>query len=337
MATKRIIIFLGIILVLVIGLSAVLPKLKLSLLSSKLSPTPTSLPKEEPTGTFVDKLLGDFLYFNQGGLFYDSLPSRRSTQLAGLAEGVVAIFPPVIPAWSSDGELLAVVADEKTIVVVKYDSGELVKRLLIDPKLDLKGSIELSFSPDNLHLLVAQKKDDQTFLRFFEVNSGKLVVENSNCSGLGTWMPKQYAYITTCKVADKKMIVAIDPSLETKAATPIVSGEMYQLINTFDSQTLLVSKKGQPGKLTLTGKFTPLDKKSFAPLGTLNAFADLPRALADKIETLKKTEKIDDLVISPSNSFALFHTAKGLWLIDLPIKSDPYFLFQGELPSLRPL
>lgn len=331
MAGKRIILFLGLILLVVAVLSVLLPRLKTSQREG-ISLSEASQVKEDPTGTFVDTLLGDFVYFKDNAFYLVSLPSRRSTQLAGVTENIVSAFPKVRPAWSYDGEKFAVVSDENSAVVVKFSSGELVKKIVLDPPLNFTKKIEIGFSPDGLYLFLRQDLDNsRKSLRFFALSSGELVSEQSDCTGPGAWVIKRNIYVTTCQ----KTIIAIDPA-QSRAVIPISPDASLTFINVFDSQSLLVKRSGKPGKLSLEGKFTSLDTKVLGGTG-LDAFADLPRALADKITELKKTEPIDDLIVSPNNTFALFHTQKGLWIIDLPLKSDPFFLFPGELPSVRPL
>lgn len=336
MLQKRIIILLSIVLLVVVGFSIIKPKIRLPFIGSS-APTAVPLPKEEPTGTFVDGLLGDFVFFRDSGFFHVPLPSRRATQLAGVAEDVVANFPHIRPAWSHDGKLFALAANNNTVVVVNFNTGELVSRLVMDPALDLSKEVLLSFSPDDLYLLVKQNLDEaKSELKFYELSSSRLLNSLSNCSPVGFWMNRQFIYVTTCEIESQMNIVSIDPYLQKEGVTKIASAQSYTLINEFDSESMLVKKGKDVGKLSLVGKYTPLNTKSL-PLGEIESFANLSKSLATKIMELKKTEEIDDLVIAPNNSFAIYHTKRGLWVIDLPIKSEPYFLFEGELPSIRPL
>lgn len=336
MLQKRIIILLSVVLLVVIGFSVLKPKINLPFIG-KNNPTIAPLPKEEPTGTFVDGLLGDFVFFRDSGFYHVALPSRRATQLAGVAEDVVANFPHIRPAWSHDGKLFALAAGNNTVAVVDFNTGELKSRLVIDPGLDLSKEVILSFSPDDLYLLVKQNLNEkQSELKFFELSTSKLLNSLSDCSPVGFWMNRQFVYVTTCKVEDQIGIVTIDPYLQKDGVTKIASVQSYTLINEFDSETVLVKKGEGAGKLSLAGKYSALNSKSL-PLGEIESFANLTKSLATKIMELKKTEMIDDLVIAPNNSFAIYHTKAGLWVIDLPIKSEPYFLFAGELPSIRPL
>lgn len=292
--------------------------------------------KETTTGTFVDGEVGDLVYFRDGSFYLISLPSRVSTQLAGIGEDLVANFPHVRPAWSRGGQWFALVADDRTIVVVEFASGKLIRRIdLNSAPLDLSKEILLSFSPDDFYLLVKENRDStHSNLRFYETETGNLISEQS-CRPTGFWMNRQSLYISTCAVGIEELIVAIDPS-PPALLTKVTAEKTYTLINEFDSNHLLVTKTGVPGKLTLTGKYTILDPKTFAELGSIEAFTDLPKALAKQIEQRKDTEVIDDLVVAPSGSFAIYHTQKGLWLIDLPLSSEPFFLTLGELPSPRP-
>lgn len=330
MTPKRTIYLLIFVLVLVIAAAIVLPKIKIAPTTTNKtsSTTQTTEPK---TGTFVDGLLGDFVYFKNGGLYQVSLPSRRSVPLAGVGDSVVTAFPKVRSVWSIDGVSFAFVVDPKTITIVKFATGQLVSNINLGENLDLSQNINLSFSPDGVFLLVRDAKS----LRFFETQTGKSALEVSSCSGPGVWMKQQFKYVTTCVVAQSNAIVGIDPGLKQDEVKIIASGDIYKFINGFDSKSLLVKKNDLSGTLTLDGKFAALSSKKISNTD-LEGFSNLNTLLASSIERLKKTDKIDDLEVAPSGLFAIFHTVKGLWIIDLPIKSDPYFLFEGELPSIRP-
>ncbi len=337
MLHKRIIILLGLILIFVVAISMIKPKLKFLSKTTSTETADTVLPEEELTGTFVDGLLGDFVFYRDDGFHHVSLPSRKATQIAGMGEGLISKFPHIRPAWSSDGKQFAMAADSGSMVVVNYDTGDLIKRIALEPNLDLSKETLLSFSPDNVYLLVKQNlNSDTSTLRFYEISSNKLVAQKQSCLPVGFWMLRQFIYVTTCREGEEERIIAFEPLIES-AIYEVPNGKGYTLINEFDSDNLLVLNKTKPGKLSLLGKFTSLDSKSFSGLGSIEAFADLSKALASKIEAQKQTEKIDDLVISPNGSYAIYHTQKGLWIISLPLESDPYFLFEGDIPSIRPL
>lgn len=309
--------------------SAVLPS---STQGDKPSPTPEPL-----TGTFVDQLRGRFIYYANHAFYEVTLPSRVSSRLAGVGSQVVTTFPEVRPAWSSDGKYFAFVVDHSSITVSEYTTGKLVSRIPLDPPVDISKKIDISFSPDSHYLLLKQQDGDQSHIRFFDTKTGKLITEQASCLSQGAWLSRIAAYTTSCLREGKSTIVLIFPSNTSAPIISVGTPDTYAFLNIFDSSSLLVTKKDVPGKLTLLGKFSPLDPKQFKTVGDVHALADLNRALADKIEIEKKTEKIDDLTVASSSTYALFHTQKGLWIIALPLSSDPYFLFEGSLPSIQPL
>jgi hypothetical protein len=244
----------------------------------------------------------------------------------------------VRPAWSSDGNQFAFLLDEKTLIVNEFLSGKLLARIGMDKKLDLsKEKIELSFSPDNTALLLkVDVGTDDSELRFFSLETKKIIGEWQHCHAVGVWMYKISSYATTCIQKDKDSILLLHPNGTEVEMREVGNAGQYKLLNVYDSVSLLVRKGDQAGRLMLTGSYAPINVKQFEKLGVLDAFINLERALADKIQQEKKTDKIDDLVVAPSNTFAIFHTQKGIWVIDLPKFSQPYFLFAGDLPSVRP-
>ena len=299
----------------------------------------SSSTSESQTGTFVDNLYGRFVYYKDGKFYEVRLPSRISVQLAGIDSKLVDTFPGVRPAWSPDGSKFAFVVSNSSVGIVTYATGVRVSLLEPDPKLDLSKQIDISFSPDGLFLLVKQQEQEEgrSHIRFYTVATGKLATEESGCDYHGVWIQRSSLYATICQIEGQKNIVLIDPANIDKPISSVGQPDTYILLNAFDSSSLLVKKGELPGKLSLTGHFTPLDQKQFTGIVSLDAFIDLPKALARKIETDMKTEKIDDIVVSPNNTFAVFHTPKGLWIIGLPLKDNPYFLFSGTLPSIQPL
>lgn len=335
MSSRKIIFLLLIVLVGVAGYSFMAPR------SRKLLPAanaPTPVPTSEPlTGTFVDTLRNRVVYYKDQGLYEIKLPSRTPTRLAGVDKDVVNTFPAVRPAWSPNGKLFVFVVNDSTIVMSEYATGLKVTQISLDPKIDLGKRIDISFSPDNLYILLKQKDNDHSHIRFFDAKTGKLITEQSNCTYQGTWLLRVAAYATSCLQEGRSQVVLIYPASSTSSIVPLGPSNTYTLLNIFDSSSLLVLKGEAPGKLSLTGQFTSLDPKQFKTVGDVRALADLSRTLADRIEKEKSTEKIDDLVVSPSGTFAIYHTHKGLWIINLPLSSDPYFLFEGSLPSIQPL
>lgn len=299
--------------------------------------TSTPLTEEVPTGTFVDTLFGQFVYYHKGAFYEVKFPSRQAVQLAGVDEKIVDTFPAVRPTWSGDGKQFAFVVNDASIVVVDYKTGEQVSKITLDPKVDLSKHVDISFSPKGDFLLVKQEKEDRTHIRFYQIPSAKLITEQHSCTYHGVWLRETSAYVSTCDREGKPTIVLITPEFSDQLISAVGPSQTYTFLNQFDTNSLLVKKGDSVGKLTLAGQFSLLDPKQFTRLADVDAFVDLHKALATKIEQEKKTEKIEDLVVSSNNAFALFKTSKGLWVIDIPITSDPFFLFEGELPSIRPI
>lgn len=338
MASKRIIILLGVILLGMVTLSLVRSRLTGPLFKAKQNQAPDSKIKEEPTNTFVDKLIGDVLYLKDGGLQQVTLPSRLPKKLAGVSDEIVTSFPTIRPAWSGNGINLGLIPDQATLAIINFDKGSLVSKISLDPGLNLEHEIEVQFSPKGSYLFIREQiEPEKSIYRFFHVESGVMIHTMNDCSNNGFWIGGVDAFFSNCVFEGESVIVAITFK-EGKAIITKVVGSEFTLINQFDSTSLLVTRKGSPGKLSLEGGFSSLDAKTLSDVKAVEAFTDIAQALANEIETLKNTEEIDDLVIAPTGTYAIYHTNKGLWIIDLPLQSDPFLLVEGgQLPSIRPL
>ncbi len=336
MSSRRVIVFLLVVLAIVAVFSFWQKQGGRSSFTVDSSPSPVAEEKKL-TGTFVDSLVGQFVYWRDGALYQVDLPSRKTVQLAGLDKDVVRSFPAVRVAWSANGTDFAFLVDSKTLVVTEFVSGNMVAKITLDPPLDILKKTTVSFSPDTTVLLVKQQEDrDRSHIRFFSLPAGLLMGEQTSCGYTGIFIRKNSLYATACQIEGKSAVVTIDSHVKPLVVHPIGTPNTYTFLNEYDSSSLLVKKGEKPGKLTLSGVFTPLDEKMFKNLAPVDSFVDLPKAFAAKIMEVKKTDDIDDIDIAPSGSFAVFHTKKGLWIIDLPKLSDPYFLFEGSLPSVRP-
>jgi hypothetical protein len=328
MRSKKLIFVLGLI-ALVMGFGVVFKKIPLPLpnMPQNALSSPTPIPK---TGTFVDSLLGRFVFYANGHFLEMMLPYREVQQIGGMTDKKVMTFPAVKPAWSSDGTLFALAVDESTISVVTYKTGELIHSVSVDPKLLIDNHVELSFSPDAQYLVIREGKGKQR-LRFYEVSSGKFLQEVSACTPASTWLPDHF-YAVDCTENEIQQIILVDPS----SGKEMLTKNTYELVSIYDPSHLLVKKGSSVGSLDFDGKFTLIDPKKYEHIASIDDFKDPLMALARRIQETKKTESIDDIDVSSDSTFAIFHTQKGIWIVDVKIKNDPFFLFEGSLPSIRP-
>lgn len=305
-----------------------------TVLHSAITATPTPSP-EKRTGTFVDTLVGRIVYFSQGHFYEIMIPNQTVKQIAGVDNQMIESFPAVRPAWSADSHLLAVMVDSKTVAVVTYKTGENYGVIHLDKPLDLKQKISLAFSPDSSSLLLKSEKDGKASLTFFDPKTGVLLYSNEACQDTGVWLEEAGGYATTCASNDKNTIVLITPTAAAKTRT-ISTSPQYSLLNSYDKSSLVVKRGNDAGKLNLNGSFAMIEASKLKSFPSLEAIRSPEKFLAEKVKKAKNTEAIDDLQVSSDNSYIIYHTAKGLWIVDLRLQNNPYFLMEGSLPSIMP-
>lgn len=332
--TRKLGLVLAVILLVIIVWSRLPGQNKLA--DSRMGPSPTPNIFSPASRALFEKKFGEFIYYHEGKFFYVSFPSGQMIPLGSKGQED-KIYPAIRPAWSPDGKLLAMVTDETQIKVVEFDSGTLVSTLLLEPKLILSKNISISISPDSKFVLIKQENGSAGNARIYSLEDGKLVLSFENCSYQGWWMTEPSMYVATCKDSEDQRIWVFDPNAPQEINRFVGEKNTDKLVGLFDTSLLLVKRGKNLGTLDVNGQFTAFTSKNQKFSSELANFNSLEEALIQKIKTEKKIDEIDDLVVSQTNTFALYSRSGKIYLIEIPISSDPVLLLPGILPTLRPL
>lgn len=327
MTPRKLILLLGVVAVLVTGYAFLKkPAMQQQLMNGLGTPAPTPV-----SGTFLDGIIGQFVFYTHGNFFEMMLPFQKTKQLALVDDTVKTDLPAIKPIWSPDGKLFALMSDRQNVLVVNYQTGEKVVRVKLPEALPDDHTVTLSFSPNLQTILIADSALSTTY-HFVQLIPEKIVIK-AGCSPLGVWLLNEY--VTTCGDTEKT-ILALTPGVEGVRERKLGSGAMYELLNKYNDRAVVVKKGDTIGSLSLTGAFTVLPKKEYDFFPSIDAMRSPEKAFAARVMESKHTDAIDDIVVSSNHGIALFHTAKGIWAIDLKLTSEPVFVVEGSLPTVRP-
>ncbi|PWU23395.1 hypothetical protein C5B42_03110 [Candidatus Cerribacteria bacterium 'Amazon FNV 2010 28 9'] len=301
-------------------------------LAQGLSVTPSPTPTR--TNTFVDYVGENFLFFTNGQLYEFTLPTLSVHQVLSTDKHASSKLPTVRPTWSNDGKTLALMTDPNTISILDYDSGNNIAVLHPNAAFDTSKMITMTFSPDGNDIAVVTTLDDHADVRLFSIADKKEVYEHADCGSIGFWLKGPNEFVTTCSLNGKVTIIGILPG--SSAQVKPIRADQFQLLSAYDDNSIVVKQGTTLGKVTLSGIFSPIPASQLSAFSSIDAIAHPEMALAAKLQNALHTDPIDDLVVASDGQSVLFHTQKGIWVEDIRMREQPYFLIQGSLPSIRP-
>lgn len=308
-----------------------------------LSASPTPLPA---TGTFVDSLYGTVLFKSGDDVKEMELPSRLvNVVLASTdARTTASVLPGTIPTWSTDGELLFVQSGKRTITGVNFESGDYVATYnLRNDQVERSPNVILP-SPGNEVLSVGslQSAHGSEYLEFFDIAMGTNLGFYDNCAPKGIWV-EGMGFVAKCKLGEKYSVVLIQFSATSSQMVPITTQSTaldYVLLEPYDETQVVVQRTQGAvktiGKLSFTGKFTPLTVAERQALPDASVLLDPVGALTKRIAAETKLPNIQSVQVSSDNIWVAFLSDQTMYVSRLDFKEKPYPLGEATWMLLRP-
>lgn len=342
---KKTIVLIGVlsIVTITIGLLKLVPFSPLNT-SSVLLPLLT--PEPELTGTFVDTLSGNIVFFRENQLFEYRLPTRKMSQLIGVrTEEEVESFVQTMPAWSPDGKYLTIMDDTDHVSLIEFGTGKLHASLPLREKIDEKKQIRLTVDPSSQVLAVGVFQDDNISgqnVEFFSLETGKSVGVYPRCRAKGIWLTGT-GFMTKCALGEVESVVLIQFQPGSTTMVPLAKETAvtkYTLVDEHEAQKAValrtVSGKQDLVTISSTGSVQALAKKEY-PVGTdLSLFSDVYSALAKRIEKETGLNEVRNISVATSNDWMVFEAKDGLYIALVSLSEKPYHIGAGTLPSIQP-
>ncbi|MBP9699815.1 hypothetical protein KBD71_00875 [Candidatus Woesebacteria bacterium] len=313
-------------------------------LDALLSASPTPMPA---TGTFVDSLYGTILFKSEGEIKEMELPSRLVNLVVASVDPQIpreSKLPDGKPTWSSDGELLFVSTQSRSISAVTFETGEYVATYTLRNDQSTSASVVVSSSPGNEVLAVGSPVEahGSEYLEFFDILSGNQMGFYDNCSPKGIWM-EEIGFVAKCKLGSNYSIVLIQFYENSSQMIPVAKETdrlSYQLLDAYDQSRLFVNRveQGKPtlGTLTLEGKFTVLPAAEARMIPSIEAASDPMRFLASRLEKDTKLPNISQVQVSSDNLWVIFRSNATIYVALMDLREAPYAIGDWEWVSLRP-
>ncbi len=309
-----------------------------------LSASPTPLPA---TGTFVDSLYGTILFRSTGDVKELELPSRLVNVVLATTDSKSAqavVVPSSIPTWSTDGELLFLHTGTRTISGVTFETGAYVATYLLRNDQVDGATPLLSPSPGNEVLAVSspQSAHGSDYIEFFDIATGNALGFYDNCATRGIWV-EGMGYVAKCKLGERYSVVLIQFSSTSSQMIPLTTQNTsvdYLLLEPYD-ETQVVVQRNQGlvktiGKLSFTGKFTPLTTAERQALSDPEVLLDPVDALTKRVAAQTKLPNISSVQVSSDNLWVAFLSNQTIYVSKLDFTEQPFALGEAEWMLLRP-
>lgn len=313
-------------------------------LEAILSASPTPMPA---TGTFVDSLYGTILFKSGEDVKELELPSRLVNAVLASTESsstTPTVVPGTIPTWSTDGELLFLHTSNRSITAVTFETGDYVASYTLRNDAVESSPTLLLPSPGNEVLAVGspQPAHGSEYLEFFDIAMGTNLGFYDNCAPKGIWV-EGMGFVAKCKLGEKYSVVLIQFSSTSSQMIPIATQSPtldYVLLEPYDETQVVVQRILGPiktiGKLSFTGKFTPLSAAERQALPDSAILLDPVGALAARVATETKLPTIRSVQVSSDNLWVVFLSNQTMYVSKLDFKEKPYALGEATWILLRP-